>query len=174
MAVGKVLIIDEAYMLNPGYLVQNRNLNMTTVLDTIVSEVQGYPGEDRCILLLGYPNPMLSLFQNGNPGLSGRFMADRPYLFHDFTMEELREIMQMHSRQRILYMAKLQSTQPWESWPEQKARNTSAMDARSRTWSRQLFRVIWQDSGAWDSTRRTRIACLRLRTLIPASAQEKA
>lgn len=103
MAVGKVLIIDEAYMLDPGYLVQNRNLNVTTVLDTIVSEVQGYPGEDRCILLLGYPNPMRSLFQNGNPGLSGRSMADRPLFFPDFTMEELREIMKAHlEREKIL------------------------------------------------------------------------
>jgi hypothetical protein len=44
----------------------------TSVIDTIVAEVQGVPGDDRCVLLLGYENKMVEMFQNVNPGLSRR------------------------------------------------------------------------------------------------------
>jgi hypothetical protein len=33
------------------------------VIDTIVAEVQNVPGEDRCILLLGYETQMREMFQ---------------------------------------------------------------------------------------------------------------
>ena len=36
---------------------------MTAVIDTIVAEVQSVPGEDRCVLLLGYRNEMEEMFQ---------------------------------------------------------------------------------------------------------------
>lgn len=35
----------------------------TAVIDTIVAEVQNVPGEDRCILLLGYETQMREMFQ---------------------------------------------------------------------------------------------------------------
>jgi len=35
----------------------------TTVIDTIVAEVQSVPGEDRCVLLLGYRDQMQDMFQ---------------------------------------------------------------------------------------------------------------
>ena len=44
----------------------------TAVIDTIVAEVQSVPGEDRCVLLLGYEDEMRTMFQNVNPGLSRR------------------------------------------------------------------------------------------------------
>ncbi|KAK0753005.1 hypothetical protein B0T18DRAFT_433875 [Schizothecium vesticola] len=103
--VGKVLVIDEAYMFDPGYLSKDRASDGTAVLDTIVSEVQGYPGEDRCVILLGYQNEMEALFQNGNPGLSGRFMADQPFYFEDYTKEELCEIMDSHLKSQDLQCA---------------------------------------------------------------------
>jgi len=34
-----------------------------TVIDTIVAEVQSVPGEDRCVLLLGYKEQMEEMFQ---------------------------------------------------------------------------------------------------------------
>lgn len=72
--VGKVLIIDEAYMLYSG---KEGTGNMsdsykTAVIDTIVAEVQSVPGEDRCVLLLGYKDQIETMFQNVNPGLSRR------------------------------------------------------------------------------------------------------
>jgi hypothetical protein len=35
----------------------------TAVIDTIVAEVQSVPGEDRCVLLLGYKDKMEDMFQ---------------------------------------------------------------------------------------------------------------
>ena len=35
----------------------------TAVIDTIVAEVQSVPGEDRCVLLLGYKDRMEEMFQ---------------------------------------------------------------------------------------------------------------
>jgi hypothetical protein len=35
----------------------------TTVIDTIVAEVQSVPGEDRCVLLLGYRDQIVEMFQ---------------------------------------------------------------------------------------------------------------
>jgi hypothetical protein len=45
--------ILQAYMLyseNSGH----QDSFKTTVIDTIVAEIQSIPGEDRCVLLLGY------------------------------------------------------------------------------------------------------------------------
>ena len=72
--VGKVLIIDEAYMLysrTEGSGNQSDPFK-TAVIDTIVAEVQSVPGEDRCVLLLGYKDEIVNMFQNVNPGLSRR------------------------------------------------------------------------------------------------------
>ena len=75
--VGKVLIIDEAYMLYSGSGGTGNQSDMykTAVIDTIVAEVQSVPGEDRCVLLLGYEDEMRTMFQNVNPGLSRRLVA---------------------------------------------------------------------------------------------------
>ena len=80
-AMGKVLIIDEvgeisflflcresngsfqAYMLYDGASGSGSNSFKTTVIDTIVAEIQSVPGEDRCVLLLGYRDQMMEMFQ---------------------------------------------------------------------------------------------------------------
>ena len=46
----------------------------TAVVDTIVAEVQSVPGEDRCVLLLGYKEQIVEMFRNVNPGLSRRYV----------------------------------------------------------------------------------------------------
>ena len=38
------------------------------LIDTIVAEVQGVPGDDRCVLLLGYRQDMEAMVRNANPG----------------------------------------------------------------------------------------------------------
>lgn len=104
--LGKVLIIDEAYMLDPGDARHgSRETYKTAVLDMLVAEVQGNPGDDRCVILLGYENRMRSLFQNGNPGLSGRFMADAPFRFTDYSMQELRDILLLDMKARDVLCA---------------------------------------------------------------------
>jgi len=45
----------------------SNNQFKTSVIDTIVAEVQNVPGEDRCVLLLGYKDQMLEMFQVRGP-----------------------------------------------------------------------------------------------------------
>lgn len=53
----------QAYMLYNGGSNKNNDPFRTAVIDTIVAEVQGFPGEDRCVLLLGYKDKMEEMFQ---------------------------------------------------------------------------------------------------------------
>ncbi|KAJ6497671.1 P-loop containing nucleoside triphosphate hydrolase protein [Mycena sanguinolenta] len=92
---GKVLVIDEAYMLYGGSKDGNTDSFKTAVIDTIVAEVQSTLGEDRCVLLLGYEKQMRDMFQNVNPGLSRRFSIEDAFKFEDFTNDELGEILDM-------------------------------------------------------------------------------
>lgn len=53
-SIGRVLVIDEAYMLDPGDSKRDQDKFKTGVINTMVSMVHGEPGEDRCIILVGY------------------------------------------------------------------------------------------------------------------------
>lgn len=90
--IGKVLIIDEAYMLAGS---ATADPYKTAVIDTIVAEVQSTPGEDRCVLLLGYKDQMEEMFRDVNPGLARRFPLDSAFVFEDFTDAELRRILDL-------------------------------------------------------------------------------
>jgi hypothetical protein len=96
-AIGKVLVIDEAYGLYGGGDSQGANADpyKTAVVNTIVAEVQSGPGDNRCVLLLGYKDQMETMFQNVNPGLSRRFPIASGFEFDDFTQEELRKILDL-------------------------------------------------------------------------------
>ncbi|KAK6429478.1 hypothetical protein LTR95_014375 [Oleoguttula sp. CCFEE 5521] len=87
-ARGKVLVIDEAYGL---YSASDPYRN--AVIDTIVAEVQSVPGDDRCVLLLGYRQQLEDMMQNVNPGLARRFPIDSGFLFEDFSDDELAVIL---------------------------------------------------------------------------------
>lgn len=65
------------------------------VIDTIVAEVQSTPGEDRCVLLLGYKDQMEEMFRDTNPGLARRFPLDSSFVFEDFTDPELSRILDL-------------------------------------------------------------------------------
>ncbi|KAF8159698.1 P-loop containing nucleoside triphosphate hydrolase protein [Crassisporium funariophilum] len=105
-AVGKVLIIDEAYMLygggGKGQPSGQADPFKTTVIDTIVAEVQSVPGEDRCVLMLGYRDQMLDMFRNVNPGLSRRFKIEDAFNFEDFNDAELLEILNLKLKDQDL------------------------------------------------------------------------
>ncbi|KAG9187998.1 hypothetical protein G6011_01921 [Alternaria panax] len=89
--VGKVLIIDEAYMLAQAGG-PNPDIFKAAVIDTLVAEVQSTAGEDRCVLLLGYKDQMEEMFRDVNPGLARRFPLESAFIFEDFNDAEIRQI----------------------------------------------------------------------------------
>ena len=82
--IGKILVIDEFYGLNSGGGGTGNQSDpyKTAVIDTLVAEVQSVPGEDRCVLLLGYKDQMTTMFENVNPGLSRRQVELFSGVFH--------------------------------------------------------------------------------------------
>lgn len=89
--MGKVLIIDEAYMLNGS----PADPYKSAVIDTIVAEIQSTPGEDRCVLLLGYKEQMEDMLRDVNPGLQRRFPLESAFVFEDFSDAQLRQILDL-------------------------------------------------------------------------------
>ncbi|TAQ87322.1 hypothetical protein B7494_g4359 [Chlorociboria aeruginascens] len=104
-AVGGVLVIDEAYMLyasgKEGSGSKSDSFRQA-VIDTIVSEVDGSPGSDRCVILVGYTNPMTEMLQNSNPGLSRRFPLTSAFHFDDFSNGELELILNSKLKENVL------------------------------------------------------------------------
>jgi hypothetical protein len=69
-----VLVIDEAYGLySENGVGGSGDPYKTAVINTIVEQVQNVPGEDRCVIMLGYRNEMEKMLKNSNPGLQRRF-----------------------------------------------------------------------------------------------------
>jgi Cdc6-like AAA superfamily ATPase len=96
---GKVLVIDEAYMLSGGSGSNGTaDPYKSAVIDTIVAEVQSTPGDDRCVILIGYKDQMEEMFQNVNPGLCRRFPLDSAFVFDDFSDPELEKILDFKLR----------------------------------------------------------------------------
>ena len=81
-------------MLGSGGIGQPSDPYKTSIVDTIVAEVQSTPGEDRCVLLLGYEEQMKDMFRNTNPGLSRRFPLADAFHFEDFDDHQLRKILE--------------------------------------------------------------------------------
>lgn len=100
---GKVLVIDEAYMLNPNTEknggTEHTDPFKSDVIGTIVAEVQGKAGDDRCILLLGYKDKMETMFRDCNEGLQRRFQLQDAFEFEDFTADQMREIWRSKCKQ---------------------------------------------------------------------------
>lgn len=82
-------MIDEAYALDD-------KLWGKQVLDTLVEKVQGTPGDDIAVLLLGYEEPMLSMLRNQNPGLMRRFPKDYAFCFDDYDDNQLLMILKIN------------------------------------------------------------------------------
>jgi hypothetical protein len=89
-------------MLGSGGVGQTPDPYKTSIVDTIVAEVQSTPGEDRCVLLLGYEEQMKDMFRNTNPGLSRRFPIADAFRFEDFDDNQLREILDFKLKKQDL------------------------------------------------------------------------
>lgn len=95
---GKVLVIDEAYMLGSNLgngPTSTADPYRTAVVDTIVSEVHSAPGEDRAVLLLGYQDQMEDMLRKVNPGLTRRFPVESAFFFEDYNDDQLLSILEM-------------------------------------------------------------------------------
>lgn len=101
---GKVLVIDEASMLNPNSttngLTGHTNSFKQGVIGTIVADVQGQAWDDRCVLLLGYRDKMEDMFREGNEGLKRRFQLEDAFDFEDSTADQLLEIWRYKCREK--------------------------------------------------------------------------
>ncbi|PTD08788.1 hypothetical protein HYE67_004660 [Fusarium culmorum] len=98
-AKGNVLIIDDAHMLDPGTngsSGSSKNGDFRgAIIDTIVAEVTGAAGEDRCVILCGYPEQMKEMYANTNPGLARRFPLDAAFVFENFSEETLGKVLDL-------------------------------------------------------------------------------
>lgn len=101
-SIGSVLVIDEAYGLDPSPgegVIKDACPFKTAVVDTIVARVQGVPGDDRCVLLLGYKDEMDSFIRRANPGLQRRFQVENAFIFEDYGDEALLRILLKRARE---------------------------------------------------------------------------
>ncbi|PVI03012.1 P-loop containing nucleoside triphosphate hydrolase protein [Periconia macrospinosa] len=107
-AAGKVLVIDEAYGLDAGGRVGGGHKDpfKSAVIDTIVAEVQNTPGEDLCVLLLGYQEQMEDMINHSNPGLARRFRLPDAFYFDDFSDADLMRVLDLKLRKQGLKTTK--------------------------------------------------------------------
>ena len=104
-AKGCVLVIDEAYGLDPnsghsGLSGAGGDPYKTSVIDAIVSRVGGDAGADLCVLLLGYEKEMSEFLRRGNPGLARRFQLENAFRFDDYDDQALLKILLANVRAR--------------------------------------------------------------------------
>lgn len=103
-AKGCVLVIDEAYAL----YTQGRSGNdpfREAVINTLVEKIQGVPGEDRVVLLLGYRKEMELMLTKCNHGLSRRFQLADALEFSDYDVASLLRILRAQCRKRALVIS---------------------------------------------------------------------
>lgn len=96
-AQGGILIIDDAHMLYNGAGRANSCSDVFRIaaIDTLVANVSGSPGEDRCVILSGYEDGMEQMFLNSNPGLQRRFPMENALRFANYTQDELCQILEL-------------------------------------------------------------------------------
>lgn len=93
-AKGGVLIIDDAHMLHYSKDgIDDSGRDRTAIIDTIVANISGNTVEDRCVLMVGYPDRMGDMFLNSNPGLQRRFPLENSIRFDSYNDEQLCQIL---------------------------------------------------------------------------------
>jgi len=85
-AKGNVLIIDDAHNLFQG--TDSYDPFQRAIIDTLVANISGKPGEDRCVILVGSEDGMEQLFREKNPGLQRRFRGEDPLHFEDYNLDQ--------------------------------------------------------------------------------------
>ena len=105
-AKGCVLVIDEAYGLYQSTGVDGGNEPYReAVINTLVEQIQGKPGEDRAVLLLGYKEEMERMLAKCNPGLARRFQLENAFQFADYDDEALYTILKKRVKSEGLHIS---------------------------------------------------------------------
>ncbi|KAL9567858.1 hypothetical protein ACKAV7_008161 [Fusarium commune] len=94
-AKGGVLIIDDAHLLYQERADGTNDWDdfRQGVIDTLVANVSGSPGEDRCVILCGYEDRMERMFLRTNSGLGRRFPLENAFRFTSYDDDELGRIL---------------------------------------------------------------------------------
>jgi SpoVK/Ycf46/Vps4 family AAA+-type ATPase len=94
-ARGNVLIIDDAHMMyqGDGHGTDRSDVFRTGIIDTLVANISGSPGEDRAVILCGYTDKMEEMFLHANPGLQRRFPLENAIKFEDYDDDQLCQIL---------------------------------------------------------------------------------
>lgn len=95
--LGKVLIIDDMSQLCPQHSAKKStsivDRALHDIIDTIVARTSSEPGQNRCIILMGYKDEIQDMFDKVNPGLRSRFPLEDAFEFQDYDLPELLDIM---------------------------------------------------------------------------------
>lgn len=99
-AEGNILVIDDAHMLHPQH---PEDVYRHGIIDTLVANITGLPGENRCVILSGYADKMENMFLKTNPGLQRRFPLEDAIKFSSYSNAQLSDILdQKMARDEIL------------------------------------------------------------------------
>jgi SpoVK/Ycf46/Vps4 family AAA+-type ATPase len=99
---GNVLIIDEAYGLYSGGSVgETVDIYRDAVVTTLVNKAQGEPGDDMCVVMLGYKDEMERMLSS-NGGLAGRFQIHDAFYFEDYSNDDLLKLLSLKLKEKNL------------------------------------------------------------------------
>jgi AAA+ superfamily predicted ATPase len=106
---GCVLVIDEAYGLyssiNNAAGAGANEPYREAVINTLVEQVQGKPGDDKAVILIGYRKEMEMMFKNSNPGFSRRFQLENAFEFKDYDDDSLVRILKKTVEKEDLHIS---------------------------------------------------------------------
>lgn len=160
-AMGNILIIDDAHMLyhSSGHGTSSTDKFRDGIIDTIVANVSGKPGEDRCLILVGYKHQMEEMFLNSNPGLQRRFPLDNFMHFDNYNVDQLCQILEtimaedgntqasVHAKQVAREVLGRMSSLPRFG----NAGDVETLLARARLRQSERLQVTGKIRGAWDA-----------------------
>lgn len=101
---GKVLVINEPYLVAKGVAVKTPQMSHTdtsssSILEILLTQLQTVPGYDRCVLLFGCKEHMENMFKKASLDLVRQFPLACAFEFEDYSEKELHEILHLKLEQ---------------------------------------------------------------------------
>lgn len=92
-ARGNILILDDAHMLYRREGGGSPDVYRLGIIDTLVANISGKPGEDRCVILVGSKDILEEMLVRSNAGLRRRFPPESAIRFESFSDDQLCQIL---------------------------------------------------------------------------------